>query len=120
MNKTMKTVGAVLTCCAGLAQASLAEARCTGPQNATFSSCNDGVLNGNASRSGTNASARLTTGRSALARQRDINGDRVFCGPGAVAPRDQVAGAGTSPGADQTDCTKPSGLGAVNVQVLVD
>lgn len=119
MKRMMSFVGAAMTCAAILSQVNLADARCTGPIGATSSTCNAGGLNGTVTRSGTNATAQLQTGVSTINRQRDVNGDRVFCGAAQIAPRDTIAGAGQSASANLTGCIT-NGLGAVSVQALVD
>jgi hypothetical protein len=89
--------------------------------NNVLSQCNETGRVGNASFNNVahTASAQLTTGRSALARQRDANGVRVFCGAAQVAPQDTIQGAGKSAGADQSGCITNNNI-AVSVQVLVN
>jgi hypothetical protein len=124
MKKTMRLFGALAAVCASVSMASGASAaQCQGTivtANNTNSVCNEPGRVGTAQFNKTlrTASVNMTTGINSVARQRDSNGDRVFCGTAQVAPTDSVQGAGTSAGASQSDCVTNQKT-AVSVQVLV-
>ena len=124
MKKTLQLFGALAAVCASVSMVGGASAaQCQGTvvtADNTDSVCNEPGRVGTArfNKVNNSASINMTTGVNSAARQRDVNGDRVFCGAAQVAPTDSVQGAGVSAGASQTNCVT-NGLDAVSVQVLV-
>jgi len=124
MKKTKRLLGALVAVCASVSVANLAAAaQCQGTIitiNNVLSQCNEPNRVGNASFNNVahTATVNLVTGASAVARQRDASGNRVFCGAGQVAPVDTIQGNGKSAGADQSACITNNQI-AVSVQVLV-